>query len=535
MLVTGIEFTGNPDERVWVTPQTVYDSIPDDQPLWKQRFVNIVGHSMAPELKTKGEIFGYALNAYAQRHLPQFFYQLTTFYQATHWFLVDSDLRIKEGTLEDDIEAFWEVGATGHFYEGTTNEQAPCYDRYYKMRDTKSYFGRPPFVRKAIPYPAPCVQQFTHFEILERGPGGQGTGNFQWTGRGRDGATTGYCDAGGITVDATTLEVTEGGQIFVSLPDLPLGVPEPPPLVGFVVDYGPPGPPGPPGPRGLPGTPGESQSGADMVTAICALPEETKTELKDCLHFPPEQSYYSLVFAAAPVDVQNAQQIIIEKAPELVLPKTEVVLIEEGAATLEATALETGGWGLLLTLPIALLVGLKLLQEKIKVAACLDRKTKFWREIDMPVWSIGEFSQKEIFQELFNQIAWLLRCCPPCELDSWVIWDTVEGSYATIDAIGYDAVMLKFISDDGPEINSWYDANDIHKYGEFRWIWHDHKPFHLGAAVGRNSTLQFWNSREQVFEAHSGNILGFVIDMEVAKRYEIWIRKTDLEPEGLPL
>lgn len=533
-LKAGVEFTGDPDQYMLVSPQTVYDAIPESETLWRERFKNIVGHSIAPEYKRKGEIFGYALNAYAQKELPQYFYATNTFYQATQTFLLSGDLTAKENPFDENFQAFFTVSGSALYIAEITEEAEPCFNRYESEPGFYTYFGYAPFLHKAVPQPGLCVNSKTPYEVAQRKPNFNPADNDAFFWRLSKGGSTTWLNGGGVNADVNDIEVLEGGLIYVSLPDLPMGAPEPPPLVGYVVDYGPPGPAGPPGPPGLPGADGSTMTGPQIVDEICGMPSNQKSELKSCLSIPEDLSYLGIVLGAPSLEVKAAQQIILETAPEVLLPQTEVVLIDEGVAMLEAIPTVNLGWKLLLTLPIALLIGMKMLNTRIKVGQCGPDGKPIVTELPFPILSFQDANQKAVFQEIFDQFWYLQQCCKPCDFDGWDYIGTFEGPYENYQLKDYDAIRLKFVGLPGPEINTWYRTGTIFKLGEFRWAKEDHIDVHLGGFFPWLSELEFWNSYTQVFEAPDGLTIGFKLDMEYIKPYEVWARIRGVPPSQAP-
>lgn len=531
----GVTFDGDPDEIVLVSPQTIRAAMPDEAQDWKDYIDRVYGYSQPANYMRKKDLFDFVLNAWAQLFLPQYTFVGFTIYNAAHYFLLADDLRPDNNLAPDAVLGMWTVTATGHFYDRTTTEAEPCFDRYRQSSSTYTYFGYSPSSHKAQPYPAPCKQEVVHYEIEQRSPGRVlGFNNDAWTGRDDRGNTTSWCSGGGISAELTTMEVTEGGLLFVSLPPLPDNVPYPPPLVGRVVDYGPPGPEGPPGPPGPPGADGGPLSDIDLVNQICNLPEDLHDGLKNCLDIPEPVTLFQLASEATPVEIANTQQVLIETAPETMIQTGEVVLAEEGEATMIATAVGAGRIHWILTLPIAALIGLKMILQTVKVSTCKDKVTPWVDEIPFPVLSIGDNTQREVFQAIFDQFAMLLRCCKPCELDAWEFIDTVEGKYENFRLRDYDAIRLVFKAPPGPEINTWYRSGTIHKFGELRWVYEDHIDFHIFGWKPRQSTLLFWNSEDQLFEMPNHTIVGVTVDMEYIKRYEVWGRLKQRLPSETP-
>lgn len=534
-LQTGIVFDGNPDEIVYASPQTIYDVIPNEAVDWKRVFEQLYGHSQPGKFWRKGDLFDYVLNVYARFFLPQYTYVGNTIYEAAHYFFLADDLKPDNKLQGDDVLGFWTVTAQALQGKEATSEADPCFQRYQTETGTYSYFGYTPHPHKAVPYPGPCKQQFEINETAQGGPNYNPANNngFRWTFA--DGGSSTYHKAGGWSAELMTIEVTEGGLLYVSLPELPDGVNFPPPLVGRVVDFGPPGPPGRDGVQGPPGQDGADGTPLDFVSGACGLNPSQLNQTRQCLGIPDIPSYPALVFAATPLEVQEAQQILIEKAPDVMVPSGEVVLTESGAATMEATALSTGRIHWILTLPIALLLGLKMLLTTIKVATCLNRITPYIKEMPFPVLGFQEVSQAAVFQEIFDQFAMLQQCCKPCELDAWEFIDGVTGPYSNYLLRDYDAILLKFKDPAGPEINQWYRSGTIFKYGEFRWAYEDHIDIHFSTWNPRLGALEFWNSEEQIFEAPNALTIGFTLDMEYLKHYDVWARPKQRLPSDTPL
>lgn len=514
-LYGGVALDANPDERAWVTPQTVYESIPEDQPLWRRRFLNIVGRSMPAQLLTKQEIFDFALNAYAKKYLPQFFYQLTTFYQASQIWLLEGDLRNIQSVIPDEAPAFWRVSATGCFYFETTNEADPCLNKYHLQRDTYQYFGYSPFVHKAVPYPGPCKQDRVLHEVAQRKPIFNLNDNDAWRGTdGRGGSTT-YCLGGGVDAETTILEVTEGGQIFVSLPDLPFGVPEPPLLVGIVTDFGPPGPPGPQGPRGAPGQDGEP---IEVVSAVCSLPEKDKDVLKECLYpggvpFDAD-ALYAVVLGAPNVILRGIGNTFIKKVPDVVLPRTELITTPDVQPELTATAGAETGWDLKLALPLAVLLALEYLKTKIQVFDCGPDGQSTFKYVDFPILSFQGISQREVYQELFRQLSMLMLCCKPCQRQDWVLKGRYSGHQEFRSVGAFQAVRLVRAPGDQLGLNRWYGDMTVAKLGNLRWIYADGTAGQYQNFEVRNSELHFWNSDDGEFHVPGAIVTGFEITTE---------------------
>lgn len=533
----GVTFDGDPDEIVFASPATIYQSMPDEASEWKFFFDRLIGYSEPGQYWKKGQLWDYVLNVYARFFLPQYTFQPITFYEAAHYFLLADDLRPDNNLAPDAVLGQWSVTATAHFYDGTTNEAEPCFNRYRQSSYTYTYFGYSPSSHKAFPYPVSCKEQVVHFEIEQRVPGRVlGFNNDAFIGRDDRGNTSTWCSGGGITAELDTLEVTEGGLLFVSLPRLPEGLLPPPPLVGRVVDYGQPGPAGPPGPPGPPGEDGQAPSGDSMVSAICSLSGGQKADILGCLGVPDMiPSYVELVAGASGPEIEAAQQIIIEEAPSKVLPTTEVVLIEEGEAEMIASALPGGGWKILLLLPIAGLLAMKAIMQDISVFSCGENGEPTTKQISFPVLSIGDATQKEVWQELFKQLSFLLQCCKPCESFDWFLWRTEAGNQIFFPENDFKAMRLVCIENPDPEINKWYGDFSIRKFGIVRWLFAVEEHSTSGGGATSDTALMFWNTDDQIFVKPPGDVTGFEVSQEYAKQYQIWLLPEPATASGIKL
>lgn len=532
----GVEFTGNPDEVVLVSPDTVLASIPPELTQTRYIFENTVGHSFPAQYLRRKDLWDYTLQAWARYHLPQMFYATETFYNAMYWFLNGDDIKLTDPESNPDAIGFWKVTATGCCYYETTSEADPCLDKYHIYVDSKSYVGRRPFTRKAIPYPGPCKQDRQLWETFESGPGGQGTGDWQWTGRCEPTGSTGYHLPGGVSIEGITIEVSEGGLIYVSPPELPPGLDLPPPLVGRVVDYGPPGPQGPPGPVG---PPGDGVTPESFVGASCSLNPSQLHSAQSCLGIVPDAmtpaDLLPAFVAAGTETVTGIATQIVEKAPDVVFPQPELVITESGEPAFEAVTGASGKLLYRLSLPIALLIGLKMLLEDVYVVSCDDGNAKVPKRIPFPVLSFQDQSQKEVFQEIFRQFSYLLQCCAPCDVEPWVFWKSATGSQTFAFPYEVSAISLRMGSFPTPEMNGWYGGMQIHKLGEVRWIYKHSPSVGIPNAANEHGTLLFWNSINQNFYLPGQNIVGFELDQEYDKSYEVWLLPLRHEAHGLRL
>jgi hypothetical protein len=184
----------------------------------------------------------------------------------------------------------------------------------------------------------------------------------------------------------------------------------------------------------------------------------------------------------------------------------------------------TLGYRLTLVLPLALLA-LKLITESVQIFEC-DEHGRFGHKVlNTPMLSLSGTSQQNLWQSLFNQIGWLLRCCPPCDLDTWTLLKTHTGDFYINDLEPFQAIRLVLRSDPFPEINAWYHKQNIHKLGELRFVYEDHLNAPGGFQLPRRSELMFWNSQDQLFKVEGSNVKGLEVSMEHPKEYEIWVQK----------
>lgn len=521
----GVTFEGDPEEMVLVSPATIRAAIPDEAAEWRDYLDRVYGYSQPSVFMKKGQIFDYVLNAWARLYLPQYTFVGFTIYEAAHYFLLANDMRADNQAAPDAVLGFWTVTAQGLVITETTNEADPCYHRMKSETGTYSYFGWTPRIHKAVPYPGPCKLAYAVFEIEQRNGLNNNNNNDAFRMRFSDGKNeTTWCKGGGFSAELITMEVTEGGQLFVGLPQLPPDVPYPPPLVGRVVDYGPPGPAGPPGPRGPAGQDGQDAPPVDYVAGICGLPDEGKEAILGCLGAPVGgASYLDLVVAASPVDVKQAQQIILETAPEVVLPKTELIL--ETGTTPELTAAATGaeGWALKLGLPLAVLLALDYLKTKIAVTDCNEAGQPYPRYIDFPILSFQGASQRDVFQEIFRQFSILMQCCKPCQPSNWKLLGRYKNYQYFRPADDFQAVRLVVPAQPLLGINSWYHDMTIHKYGNLRWLYDDGATNHNEVDENRSSELHFWNSDDAEFHLPGQNVVGFEISTEWEFEYFVYI------------
>lgn len=532
----GVEFIGNPDEVVLVTPQTVYEAIPETEPLWRERFVNIVGTSMPAEFKKKSEIFGYALNAYAQKSLPQYFYDTVTFYQATQTFLIDGDLRAKDGPFDENYKAFFTVYATAIAMKETTNEADPCFQRYIKEPGHYSYFGYAPYAHIQSPFPAPCKQQFVPFEVEQRHPGvrlGQNNDAFFW--RFSTGDTVTTCLGGGITADVDDIEVLEGGLIYVSLPDLPIGAPEPPPLRGMVVATG---PPGPRGLQGVPGPPGVIDD-ESFVTTACGLNPDQKEAVAACLGIGDgeltEEELKGVFLAANPDTIKDIGQVLIEKAPEVMLPETTLTLEQGTTPELTAEAQAVRGWRLKLGLPLAVLLAMEFLSQTVQVYSCDKFGRAGVKNIPYPVLSFQGVTDRAMFQELFNQLSWLLKCCPPCQPMGWKLIGRFNGFQSFRFGRDFQAVRLVTAIAQPYLIDRQYGEMTLAYLGNLRWRMDDGAESHDTVQVPRLSPLVHWNSDDQEFHPLGLNVVGIEVAPRVDFDYFVWVLPIQKYENGISL
>ena len=299
---------------------------------------------------------------------------------------------------------------------------------------------------------------------------------------------------------------------------------------------GPQGPAGPQGPPGPQGPAGVTPTGDQLVSAVCSLSNPQKEDFVACLGFSGVvPDYLSLVTAASPIDIQEAQQIILESAPEVVLPQTAVEIIEEGESQLIAEALPGGGWKLLLLLPLAGLLALKTIMQEISVFSCGENGQPVTKQISFPVLSIGDNTQKVVWQELFTQISYLLQCCKPCESYDWFLWETHRGGKALFPPNGFKAVRLVSVENPDPEVNKWYGDFTIRKYGNLRWLFAVEEHSSAGGGAVSDTALNFWNTDDQIFIKPPGDIIGFEIAQEYPKEYQIWLLPEPLTASGIKL
>lgn len=516
-----LSFDGNPDEIIPVSPDLVLAGIPDQGTDWKLFIDRMVGHSKPVQFMRKGEVFDFALNAWAKLFLPQYSWQAQTVYEASWMFLTDLELHSKDAEDPENVLGFWTVTAQGLFFAEITDEADPCFQRYRSEQGSYSYFGWAPFVHKAVPYPGPCQNQFVIFEAAQKSPNFNPANNDAFQMRIGDGQGTTYIKGGGVSASVTDIQATEEGSWFVSLPGLPDGVPFPPPLVGRVVDYGPPGVEGPPGPPGPPGAPGSGISPETLVSTTCGLSDSLKESMKGCLDIQPPVTLVSLAADATPVDVANFTQTLIETNPDAVVPTAEIVLTEGETASIQTQLLGAGRVHWILFLPFLALVGLKLLNKQVKYRDCNSSEPTKISLLNFPVLSLETFTQQPLFQAIFDQFALLLNCCEPCEQNSWVEITETEGPYKNIDAKQYDKILLTLIDAPGAEIDQWYRSGTIFKLGEFRWVYDDHRQIHFEDSSLRMSELKFWNSLQQVFYVPNADVIGFSVDVEYIRKYRI--------------
>jgi hypothetical protein len=528
-------FNGDEAAVVLVNDQSIYNSIPEELSDYRKYFSQIVNKSIQPRYLTKGQIIEGSMNAFNQKDNPPIFYSPFVYAQAMQFFLVANDFVKYEGTQENLPKTIWQVEADVIYqYIFIVEPPPPCLiDARFLGRGKAIYYGHSPYVER---FNSECQWTKTPYLMFHDDDGFPNIINF-WVGG--DAATT--IEGGGYTASGLEFQETSGGVPFVIFPPLPSDIPDPPPLVGVVIDSGPPGPQGPPGEQGQPGPPGQDGiiDADSFVATSCSLAPLQLAAVKECLDIGEAQLTPETLTETFTQLNQTQGETIAENlmllADNTLMPEPVYNWHGEPPGNFETERDEEGKLRYVLQIPLAEIVTVETENVSVDVYSCNENGVAVAKSVDFPVIKLDGITQAPIYQELFNQLAWLLKCCPPCRPEPWLLFETTQGDRDIYISIPFEAVRLVFQPQSRVEIDNWYNDETINKFGTFRWIYSQERSDPPVFDEERLSELIFWNSFDQAFYPQGLNVRGIRVSQEYNKVYQVWILPVQKTLSGLQI